>query len=1108
MNLINHDINLDFSTSDIKRTVIKQDSNQTHGLTIKLYDNNGRIKLDTNWQYTISCRKADDTFIVNSNNISVSSNTIYVEVTKQMTSCSGTEKCELLIQDGNQTLYSGTFYLYIEVNVNYGSALESTNEYDSLSDTLKQIQEYEKESEKTKEHIQEISTDIDATYEELAEAVNTTNDLIEKNRIIETNEAVRKTNETSREENEQKRQENTANAVQNANDAADNANAKAKALQNKLNSHHFVLTEDKDTTGGVAGLDANSKVSNGRLYEASTNAKGITQLDDSVTSSSSSKAATSKAVKTAYDKAVSANADLQTHNSSFTAHDDIRTLVSDLTTRLNALADSDDTTLDQLSEIVAYIKNNKSLIDNVTTSKVNVSDIIDSLTSTAVNKPLAAKQGKILKGLIDALTTAVENKADKSSLDAKVSKDGDEMSGELVLKSGSMVAREYGISGVYGYVKMIQIKILREYVNYPIIFEITGRNWEYSRKLYVRFKNINGTDPELNCFLIDNPAEYKVAIIKSDTSTWDIYMQKSERYSTCFVCGMSNTNYADTTQITFPDTLVSTLPEGVIEPTVITWDKAKNADTVDGKHFSDIQGLINAKQNIRNGVVGEGVDWNTVTTAGAYKVQYATMSDDKHSPVGEYRFGILYVIDSEVGGETRILQMYFPHQPNISPIHIRMRNNGVWKDWVSVTSSIGTTGNAATLEGMDKNQFVHKANPVFDGNLNCRKNIWFNGEDDSKMMIEFLESGDAYGHGISIGGGGMTIIGGGESAYEIVNYYTNNRTVNAGGNENMIVANDQAIDFYTNCQNGFSSAKHITMNTDGTITANGLNLNGDATGNITSSLVSGTHLAANKGKAIINSTAAGTGYNMLARMKSNNGVWTLGHYDGAFRLYYTDDDMIASETNGITRGIKIFGEDGSSSFAFANHSHSNYLTGITKNMVTSALGYTPPSTNTTYSVATQSANGLMSASDKKKLDGLSASGGIGRTLVTLPAGTEASKVFTLSGQDICKGLKLYFYYHSNSSQGSSSSTLVKTVILTQSALTDNAISVNGKDVTIGSNSYTNIVKGYVDTTTLYTLTCKCADINNAPLFELGNISFTFGFGSPTASWFSIEAVDL
>ena len=985
MNLINHDINLDFSTSDIKRTVIKQDSNQTHGLTIKLYDNNGRITLDTNWQYTISCRKADHTFIVNSNNISVSSNTIYVEVTKQMTSCAGTEKCELLIQDGSQTLYSGTFYLYIEANINYGSALESTNEYDSLSDTLKQIKEYEKESEKTKEHIQEISTDIEATYEELEEAVSTTNDLIKKTRVIEENE-------TSREENEQKRQENAANAVQNANNAANNANAKATDLQNKLDSHHFVLTEDKDTAGGVAGLDTNSKVSNSRLYEASASTKGITQLNDSVTSSSSSRAATSKAVKTAYDKAVSANAELHTHNSSSTSHDDLRNLISDLTTRLNALADSDDTTLDQLSEIVAYIKNNKSLIDNVTTSKVNVSDIIDSLTSTAANKPLSAKQGKVLNDLITELTAAIENKLDESSLDGKVSKDGDTMTGELVLKNGSMVARETGAIGVNGYVKMIQIKILNNYANYPIIFEITGRSWTSSNKLYVQFENDSGSDPQLNSFLIDNTPQYKVAIVKSATSTWDIYMQKSEGYGSCNICSMFNTNYvSDRMQITFPDTLVSSLPEGAVEPTVMSWDKAKNANT---------------------------------------------------------------------------------------------------------------------LGGMDKNQFVHRANPVFDGNLNCRKNIWFNGEDDSKMMVEFLDSGDNYGHGISIGGGGLTIIGGGESAYNVVSYFTNGRTVNAGGNENMIVANDGVIDFYTNCQSGFSSAKHITMNTDGTITADGLKLNGSTIGNITTSLGSGTHLAANKGKAIINSTAAGTGYNMLARMKSNNGVWTLGHYDGAFRLYYTGDDVIASETNGITRGIKIFGEDGSSSFAFANHSHSNYLTGITKNMVTSALGYTPPSTNTTYSVATQSANGLMSASDKKKLDGLSASGGTGRTLVTLPASTEASKVFTLSGQDICKGLKLYFYYHSNSSQGSSSSTLVKTVILTQSALTDNAISVNGKDVTLSSNSYTNIVKGYVDTTTVYTLTCKCADINNAPLYKLGNVSFTFGYGSPTTSWFSIEAVNL
>jgi len=74
-----------------------------------------------------------------------------------------------------------------------------------------------------------------------------------------------------------------------------------------------------------------------------------------------------------------------------------------LATRLNAVANSDDTTLDQLSEIVAYIKNNKSLIDSVTTSKVNVSDIVDTLVSTDATKPLSANQGRALKALIDAI---------------------------------------------------------------------------------------------------------------------------------------------------------------------------------------------------------------------------------------------------------------------------------------------------------------------------------------------------------------------------------------------------------------------------------------------------------------------------------------------------------------------------------------------------------------------------------------------------------------------------------------------------------------------------------------------------------------------------------
>lgn len=103
------------------------------------------------------------------------------------------------------------------------------------------------------------------------------------------------------------------------------------------------------------------------------------------------------------DAAGTAESKVSAHNVSDSAHNDIRLLVQGLTDRLNALADSDDETLDQMSEVVAYIKSNKSLIDAITTSKINVSDIIDNLTTNVSNKPLSAAQGVALKALIDAI---------------------------------------------------------------------------------------------------------------------------------------------------------------------------------------------------------------------------------------------------------------------------------------------------------------------------------------------------------------------------------------------------------------------------------------------------------------------------------------------------------------------------------------------------------------------------------------------------------------------------------------------------------------------------------------------------------------------------------
>ena len=122
-----------------------------------------------------------------------------------------------------------------------------------------------------------------------------------------------------------------------------------------------------------------------------------------------------RAKKAESDLSSSIQTSISSHNTSTTAHDDIRTLINNLTTRVNAVADSEDVDLDQLSEIVAYIKSNRSLIDNVTTSKVSVSDIIDNLTSTSANKPLSANQGRVLNTSIASLTTKLNNHIDSLS---------------------------------------------------------------------------------------------------------------------------------------------------------------------------------------------------------------------------------------------------------------------------------------------------------------------------------------------------------------------------------------------------------------------------------------------------------------------------------------------------------------------------------------------------------------------------------------------------------------------------------------------------------------------------------------------------------------------
>lgn len=77
---------------------------------------------------------------------------------------------------------------------------------------------------------------------------------------------------------------------------------------------------------------------------------------------------------------------------------------------------------------------------------------------------------------------------------------------------------------------------------------------------------------------------------------------------------------------------------------------------------------------------------------------------------------------------------------------------------------------------------------------------------------------------------------------------------------------------------------------------------------------SGTYLNANKGNAIINSTAAAGSFVMLAKMNSTNGYFTHGTYQNKYILNYAPTSYVTNSTNSFTQQITLLDEAGNSQF--------------------------------------------------------------------------------------------------------------------------------------------------------------------------------------------------
>lgn len=94
----------------------------------------------------------------------------------------------------------------------------------------------------------------------------------------------------------------------------------------------------------------------------------------------------------------------------------------------------------------------KSEIEQFLAQKVNISDIINTLTSEETSKPLSAKQGKVLKGLIDNTYTSSEIDAFLSTINGNISSLNDTKLNKTVVTDAYSSSSTYAVGDycIYG----------------------------------------------------------------------------------------------------------------------------------------------------------------------------------------------------------------------------------------------------------------------------------------------------------------------------------------------------------------------------------------------------------------------------------------------------------------------------------------------------------------------------------------------------------------------------------------------------------------------------------------------------------------------------------
>lgn len=139
---------------------------------------------------------------------------------------------------------------------------------------------------------------------------------------------------------------------------------------------------------------------------------------------------------------------------------------------------------------------------------------------------------------------------------------------DYVKSNGGLIVKDVSAGiGKNGYILAIEIEIKAQYVNSPIVFEVSRRGQADITRIYLLFANSSSKDPDLSYGYIQGGGVKWSGfyIHKKSSGIWDIYVKKHEPYDSTAIINVSYDHFYMTNNnlgITYPRTYVETLPSG------------------------------------------------------------------------------------------------------------------------------------------------------------------------------------------------------------------------------------------------------------------------------------------------------------------------------------------------------------------------------------------------------------------------------------------------------------------------------------------------------------------------------------------------------------------